>query len=53
MGEAALAILKRDPRSCTGQFFIDDAVLQEEGVEDFDVYAVSPGTPLMPDFFLD
>ena len=53
MGEAALAVLKRDPKNCSGHFFIDDDVLAEEGVQDFDVYAVKPGTPLMPDFFLD
>ncbi len=38
--------------TCTGNFFIDDEVLAAEGVTDFDQYAVSPGTPLMPDFFV-
>ena len=28
-------------------------VLTEEGETDFDQYAVAPGTPLYPDFFLD
>jgi citronellol/citronellal dehydrogenase len=52
MGDAAHAILVRDSRECTGNFFIDDEVLAAEGVTDFDKYAVSPGTPLMPDFFV-
>ncbi len=53
MADAAYAIITRDSKSCTGNFFIDDAVLAEEGVTDFDQYAVTPGTELMPDFFLD
>ena len=53
LADAAHAILTRDAKSCTGNFFIDDEVLAEEGVTDFDQYAVKPGTPLLPDFFLD
>ncbi len=53
MGEAAWAILNRDSRTCTGNFFIDDEVLTEEGETDFEKYAVNPGTPLFADFFLD
>jgi citronellol/citronellal dehydrogenase len=49
---AAHAILTRNSRQCTGHFFIDEDVLREEGVQDFDQYAVSPGTTLVPDFFL-
>ena len=52
MADAAHAILNRPARTCTGNFFIDDEVLTAEGVTDFDQYAVSPGTPLMPDFFV-
>ena len=52
MADAAQAILTRPARSCTGNYFIDDAVLAEEGVTDFDRYAVSPGTELTPDFFV-
>lgn len=52
MADAAHAILSRDAKACTGQFFIDDAVLEEEGVTDFDAYAVEPGMELIPDFFL-
>ncbi len=53
MGEAAYHILTKDPRECTGNFFIDDDVLAAEGITDLDPYAVKPGTPLMTDFFLD
>jgi citronellol/citronellal dehydrogenase len=52
MADAAYAIFNRPARDCTGNFFIDDEVLAAEGVTDFDQYAVSPGTPLMPDFFV-
>ena len=52
MADAAYAIFNRPATSCTGNFFIDDEVLAAEGVTDFDQYAVSPGTKLMPDFFV-
>ena len=52
MADAAYAIFNRLARDCTGNFFIDAEVLAAEGVTDFDQYAVSPGTPLMPDFFV-
>ena len=53
MSDAAHAILVRDSRRCTGNFFIDEDVLREEGVIEFDRYAVNPGADLYPDFFLD
>lgn len=52
VADAAYNILTRSSRDCTGNFFIDSEVLAESGVTDFDQYAVSPGVPLMPDFFL-
>ena len=52
MADAAHAIFNRPAKSCTGNFFIDDEVLAAEGITDLDKYAVSPGTPLMPDFFV-
>lgn len=52
VADAAHAILTRDSRSCTGNFFVDEEVLAEEGITDWVSYAVSPGEPLMPDFFL-
>ena len=54
MSDAAHAVLVRDPRSCTGNFFIDEDVLAQEGVTDLDRYrAVSGSGPLATDLFLD
>jgi citronellol/citronellal dehydrogenase len=53
VADAAYAILARDSRRATGNFYIDETVLREEGVTDFEPYAVNPGTPLYPDLFLD
>lgn len=52
MADAAHYIFCQDSRGCTGNFFIDEEVLREAGVTDFDVYAVNPGGPLTPDFFI-
>lgn len=52
VADAAYAILSRDSKGCSGNFFIDEEVLREEGVSDFDPYAVSPGTRLYNDLFL-
>jgi len=53
VADAAHAIVTRDARACTGRFFIDEDVLREEGVADFDRYAVQPGQTLLPDLFLE
>jgi citronellol/citronellal dehydrogenase len=53
MADAAHAILSRPARQCTGQFFIDDAVLYDEGVRDFEPYSVTPGSVLFADLFVD
>ena len=53
VGDAAHAVVTKDSRAYTGQFLVDEDVLRGEGVTDFDQYAVKPGTPLYPDFFLD
>lgn len=52
MSDSAHAILTRDFKTCSGNFFIDEALLREAGVTDFDQYAVDPSAPLMPDFFV-
>jgi citronellol/citronellal dehydrogenase len=52
MADAAHAVLTRDARTTTGNFFIDEAVLRESGVTDFSRYATKPGNPLLPDLFL-
>ncbi len=53
MADAAHVIFNRDSRGATGNFYIDETVLREEGVTDFEHYAVSPGTSLYTDLFLD
>ena len=53
MADAAHAVLSRPARGFSGHFLIDDEVLREAGVTDFDAYAVQPGAPLLPDLFLD
>jgi citronellol/citronellal dehydrogenase len=52
MADAAHAILTRNSRECSGNFFVDEDVLRETGVADFDKYAVTPGSDLIPDFFV-
>lgn len=53
VADAAHAILTRSSRECTGNFFIDEAVLRELGKTDFSSYAVEPGADLQPDLFLE
>ena len=53
LADAAHAILTRDSRRCTGNFFIDEEVLASAGITDLEKYAVRPGAALTPDFFLD
>jgi citronellol/citronellal dehydrogenase len=53
MADAAHWILTQPARDLTGNFFIDDDVLARAGVTNLDHYAVKPGAPLFPDFFID
>src|SRR5262245_53641071 len=53
VADAAHVILTRDSRCCTGNFYIDEDVLREAGITDFESYAVQPGQPLMTDLFLE
>ncbi len=53
MADAAYVILNRPSREFTGQFCVDDAVLEEAGVTDFSAYAINPDLPLAPDFFVE
>ena len=52
MGDAAWQILTKPAREFTGQFCIDDLLLQEAGVTDFDQYRYKPGAKLATDFFV-
>jgi citronellol/citronellal dehydrogenase len=53
LADAAHAILGRDSRECTGNFFIDDEVLAEEGITDLSDYTYGDGADLQTDIFLD
>ena len=51
MADAAYAILTKGV-DYSGNFCIDETVLREAGVTDFDQYANVPGQELLPDFFV-
>lgn len=55
MADAALAILKRPADAMSGQAVVDEDLLRETGITDFDAYRydASSDKPLLPDFFLD
>ncbi len=52
MADAAYAILTKDAREVTGNFFLDEDVLRAEGIEDFKRYARNPDRPLAADYFI-
>ena len=51
--DAAYAVLTRPSRECTGNTFLCEDVLAEEGVTDFDQYAYEPGSTPQVDLFVD
>src|SRR5215213_5021800 len=53
VADAAHEILSRDPRTCSGNVFIDDEVLAAAGVADLDRYAGTPDAELALDIFVD
>jgi citronellol/citronellal dehydrogenase len=52
MADAAHVILGSASRECSGNFFIDDLVLRDAGVTDFEQYRVDPTRELFLDFFV-
>jgi citronellol/citronellal dehydrogenase len=52
VADAAIEIVRRPSRICTGNFFIDEEVLREAGVSDFSVYANDPASPPQVDIFV-
>lgn len=52
IADAAYYILSRPAAACTGNFFIDEEVLAEEGITDLGKYSVVPGATLYTDLFL-
>jgi citronellol/citronellal dehydrogenase len=53
MADAAHIILTRPSREFTGNFCVDDEVLESAGITDLSGYAVDPGKELLADFFVD
>jgi citronellol/citronellal dehydrogenase len=54
LADAAWYILTSDAASHSGNFYIDDLLLAEQGITDLDGYSVVPGTTdFIPDFFID
>jgi citronellol/citronellal dehydrogenase len=52
VADAAHVILTKPATAFSGHFCIDDTLLAEHGVTDFDRYRVDPAMDLMPDFFV-
>ncbi|HVU98779.1 MAG TPA: NAD(P)-dependent oxidoreductase [Puia sp.] len=52
VADAAFYVLQRPSFESTGNFFIDEDVLQQEGISDFGKYAINPDQKLMNDLFL-
>lgn len=52
MADAAHIILTKPSAGFTGRFCIDDTLLADHGVTDFDRYRVDPSIDLQPDFFV-
>ena len=51
--DAAYAIFNRPSRECTGNMFLCEDVLAEEGITDLDRYAYMPGSELQVDLYVD
>ena len=52
MADAAYEIFSRKAADCTGNFFIDEALLRDAGMTDFSVYSPNATGPLVRDFFV-
>lgn len=50
--DSAYVALSKDGKKVTGNFFIDEVLLREEGVTNFDAYAVKKGEQLAGDIFV-
>jgi citronellol/citronellal dehydrogenase len=53
MADAAHIILTKPSREFSGNFCIDDEVLESAGITDLSAYAVDQSMQLAPDFFVD
>lgn len=53
VADAVYALLCKDSKSITGQFLIDEEILNNEGITDFTDYACNPGNIEFYLYFLD
>ncbi len=53
MADAAYWILTQSSRQCSGNYFLDETVLRDSGVTDFDAYANDPSKPVFLDLLVD
>ena len=53
LADAAYHILNKPSANCTGNCFIDEEVMAQEGITDFSDYSVVPGANLYRDLFVD
>lgn len=51
VADAAYALMCKDSKTVTGNFFIDEDILKNEGVTDFTQYACDPGIVIYCTFF--
>ena len=52
VADAAFSIISKPAATCTGNAFIDEIVLMEDGITDLEKYSVVPGGKLFQDLFL-
>ena len=53
MADAAYEIITSPSRECTGKFYLDEEILQERGVSNFEAYLVTHGVDPIIDLFVD
>lgn len=52
LADAVFYILQQGPGKLSGRQLLDETILKEAGITDFDTYAVNPGGSLQKDLFL-
>lgn len=52
VADAAYWIINQSSKEVTGQFFVDEEVLKNSGIQDFSMYAIDPAIKPYPDLFL-
>ena len=53
VAEAIYHLIQQPAKDYTGKLLLDEQVLNEAGITDFDEYAINPGGPLQKDLFLN